>query len=137
MIVPIVLGAIMLAVIAYGIYEVRQWSRNPDLISGKQRRIRTFGFVFLLLSLGLGLNGVVNIHTPPTHHKPVTRATRLAALNWLTYWTLTVITLVPIVPLALLDARENLRRASDQRREILQEALSTVDSAPVDKPAEQ
>lgn len=134
MTVRIVLCAILIAVIAYAAFEVRLWSRKPDLISANQRRIRGFGLFFLLLSLCLGLNGTY-LRTPRTHGRPVTRATRIEALKWIGYWTLTVVSLVPIIPLALLDARENLRRASEQRRSILQEALSTTDGGSVEQPS--
>lgn len=126
MIVRIILVAIMVAVIAFAYFELRNWSAQPDLISPKQRRIRSLGFVFLLLSLGLWLNGSY-MQAPPTHQKPLTCAARLAAINWIGYWGLTFLTIVPIIPLALLDTRENLRRASEQRRSILQEALAPAE----------
>ena len=123
MIIRIILGAIMLAVLMFGAIEIRAWSTQPDLISPKQRRIRGLGFVFLLLSLGLWLNGSF-MQAPPTHQKPLTRAAKVAAITWIGYWGITFLTLVPIIPLALLDTRENLRRASEQRRNLLQEVLS-------------
>jgi hypothetical protein len=134
--VRIILIGIIACVIAYAVYEVRQWIVKPDLISGKQRRIRALGFLFLLLSLGLWLNGTY-MQAPPTHHHNLTRAARIAAINWIGYWGITFLTLVPIIPLALLDARENLRRASKERRSILQEALApgeggSTGSAPVE-----
>jgi hypothetical protein len=124
--IKIGLAAVMLAVLVFGYLEIKSWSTHPDLISPKQRRIRTLGFVFLLVSLGLWLNGTYI--KPPGHlKKPLTHEARLAAVHWIGYWGITFLTLVPIIPLALLDARENLRRASAQRRSILQEALSPSD----------
>ena len=131
MIVRIILVAIMIAVIGFAFVEVRNWTAQPDLISGKQRRIRTLGFVFLVLSIGLWLYGSY-LPAPPTHQKPLTYAAKVAAIRWIGYWAVTFLTLVPIIPLALLDARENLRRASELRRSILQEALTTSTS---DKPS--
>ena len=113
----------MLAVIAFAVVEVRSWKVNATLISPKQRRYRQLGFFYLLVSLGLWLHGTY-MQPPPTHNRPITRAAKVAAINWIGYWGLTFITLVPIIPLALLDARENLRRASQQRRDLLQEVLA-------------
>jgi len=127
MIVRIILGAIMLAVLVFGTIEIRSWSTQPDLISAKQRRIRGFGLVFLLLSLGLWLNGTF-MQAPPTHQKPLTRAAKLAAIHWIGYWGITFVSLLPILPLAWFDARENLRRASEQRRNLLQEVLAPTES---------
>jgi len=42
----------------------------------------------------------------------------VAAINWLGCWGITCLTLVPFL------ARENLRRASEQRRKLLQEVLA-------------
>ena len=116
------------AALIFGVVEIRKWVTSPELISPKQRTIRALGFVFLLVSLGLWLNGTY-IPPPQTHNRPPTRAVKEAAAYWLGYWGITFLTLVPLIPLALLDARENLRRASQLRRSILTEALAPSDGS--------
>lgn len=120
----------LLAVSCYGAWEVRRW-RTPDsraLISPRQRRLRIWGLFFLLLTLGLWLGGT---RLPTPKHGARTRAAREAALRYIGYWTVTSLAALPLIPLALLDSRENLRRLSDERRNLLQETLgSDLDDAP-------
>jgi len=118
---------LIVCAVIFAIVEVRRWSSSPDLLSQKQRRIRSAGFILLVLSLSLWLHGTY-IPDPPTHHKPLTREAKEAAAYWLGYWGFTCLTLVPIPFLAILDARENLRRASEQRRNLLQEVLAPTES---------
>ena len=118
----------MAGALFFAAVELRKWIAAPELISRKQRIIRGLGFVFMILSLSLWLHGTF-IPPPQTHHRPLTREAREAAAYWLGYWGVTFLTLVPLVPLALLDARENLRRASEQRRTILHEVLAPTEGA--------
>ncbi len=106
-------GALMLALAAvavYGVWEVRRWGTplGQETISAKQHRIRALGLLFLLLALGLWLRGTYL----PTPH------TRLALAHYIGYWMGTALAVLPLLPLALLDARENLRRALEDRRRL-------------------
>lgn len=120
MILRAVLLFSLLAVAGYGAWEVRRWGAG-DLISPFQRRIRLFGLFFLLLTLGLWLGGTY-LPDPPRH--PKTHSAREIALRYIGYWTVTVLSAVPLLPLALLDARENLRRLAAERRELYRDTLT-------------
>ncbi len=130
---PALLTLALLAVAGYGAWEVRRWrtADGPDLISPRQRRLRVWGLLFLLLTLGLWLFGTTQ---PIPRHGPKTRAEREAALRFVGYWTVTSLCALPLIPLALLDSRENLRRLADERRRLLQETLG-VDPNEVSRPS--
>ena len=111
-------GALMLAlaaVAAYGVWEVRRWGTplGRETINARQHRLRALGLLFLLLALGLWLRGTYL----PTPH------TRLALARYIGYWLATALTALPLLPLALLDARENLRRALKDRRRLRESIL--------------
>jgi hypothetical protein len=105
----------LVAVAAYGLWEVRRWGTplGGETVSAKQRRIRTLGLLFLLLALGLWLRGTYL----PTPH------TRRALAHYIGYWMWTALSVLPLLPLALLDARENLRRALEDRRRLRESIL--------------
>ena len=124
-----VLMASIVIVVAYAIYEIRLWSLRPDYVSLRQRRIRSLGLFFLLTALVLWIRATY-VPVPVVHHTHITRAAQAAAVRWLTYYMLPFLAFLPLIPLALLDARENLKRASDERRKIRMEALAALDSIP-------
>jgi hypothetical protein len=121
MILRALLVLALVIVAGYGLWEIRRW-RTPagDLVSPRQRRIRSWGLFFSLLTLGLWLGGV---GLPTPRQKPATRAEREADLRYIGYWTFTALAALPLIPLALLDSRENLRRYADERRKLFQETL--------------
>src|SRR5262249_45146158 len=120
-----VLPICMLAVLlVYGVYELRRWSTSPDVVTPRQRTIRSLGFLFLACSLGLWIYGTY-LPLPQVHRGAVTPAQREATFRWISYWGLTFLMLLPLVPLALLDARENLKRASEERRRIRIDTLTS------------
>ena len=110
-----VLALTLLAVVAYGTFEVRRWFRpaTRDLINARQKRLRAWGLFFLLLSLTLYLIGTF-FPTPRT---------KLQMLHMLIFWTATTLCALPLIPLALLDARENLRRLLTARQALAQERI--------------
>ncbi len=114
----IVRGVVMLALLlvaGYGVFETRRWRRpaTRDLINARQRTLRGWGLFLLLLTLTLFLVGTF-LPTPRT---------KLATLHALIFWTATTLCAVPLIPLALLDARENLRRLMEGRRELAQQRV--------------
>ncbi|MDQ2798091.1 MAG: hypothetical protein M3Y13_00425 [Armatimonadota bacterium] len=114
---------LLLAAAAYGVYEIRRW-RTPEgqaSLSSRQRILRSWGLFFLLLALGLWLRGTF-LPVPPSPAR--TRQERQALLRSLEYWTLTSLAALPLVPLALLDARENLRRLAAERKQNRREAMT-------------
>ncbi len=110
MIVRVVLALALLAVAGYGLSETRRWRRpaTRDLVNARQRTLRAWGLALLLLTLTLFLVGTF-LPTPRT---------KRATLHALIFWTATTLCAVPLIPLALLDARENLRRLMEGRREL-------------------
>lgn len=123
-----VLIAALLAVILYGVWEIRRWSqpKTVSLITPKQKRLRVWGLFFLLSVLGLWLGGTYL----PTPHPGDKRA----LIGWIQYWMLTVIAALPLIPLALLDWRENLRLLAENRRRLFQDTLGPLSSR-IDPPA--
>lgn len=115
MIVRGVLALALLLVAGYGVYETRRWrsAATRDLISARQRTLRAWGLLFLLLTLTLFLVGTF-FPTPRT---------KLATLHALLYWIATTLCALPLIPLALLDARENLRRLLEGRSELAQQRV--------------
>lgn len=115
------------AVMLFGVWEVRRWrsALGRELINARQRRLRAWGLVFLLLTLGLWLRGT---YLPVPH--PVSRtsspAEKQAALRYAGYLTLTVLCALPLFPLALLDTRENLRRLQAERSKLAEERTELV-----------
>ena len=105
-----VLIVALLAAAAYGLWEIRRWQTpaGRETVSARQRRIRAWGLFFLLAALALWLGGT---------SLPLPR-TRRALAHYLAYWMLVAFAVLPLIPLALLDARENLRRAQKERREL-------------------
>ena len=119
MLLRVALVLVLLAVAAYGAWEIRRWSmpESRDLISPKQRRLRLWGLFFLLAVLGLWLGGT---YLPRPH-------TRAALIGWIQYWMLTTLAALPLIPLALLDWRENLRHLAVSRKKLI---LETFDALP-------
>jgi hypothetical protein len=103
------------AVVSYGIWEIHRWGTplGRETVSPKQRLLRVLGLFFLLLVLALWLRGTYL----PTPH------TRLALARYLGYWLGTALAILPLLPLALLDARENLHRALEDRRHLRENVL--------------
>ncbi len=124
MILSALLTLALLLVLAYGAYEVRRWytPAGRDLVSPRQRRLRAWGLFLLLLTLGLWLGGTF-LPRPGVSARP-TALERQAALRFIGYWTVTVLAALPLIPLALLDARENLRRLRDERKKLFRETLA-------------
>ena len=108
----------LLAVAAFGVWEVRRWS-DPDfadVISPRQRRLRAWGLFFLLVSLGLCLRWAYL----PTPH------TRRELIEDAQYIILICLTVLPLIPLALLDWRENLRHLAESRKRLFQETIGPL-----------
>ena len=128
MITRIVLMAVILAVSAYGIYEIRTWSNDTDrsLVSHTQRRIRSIGLLLILTALALWIYGTY-IPIPHVNGANTPPAVREAAKLYVGYWMFTLMMTVPLVPLAILDTRENLRRAADERKRIFRETILLID----------
>jgi len=125
MLVRLVFCAALLAVAAYGVWEVRRWS-DPgfaDVISPKQRRLRAWGFFFLLASLGLCLRWT---YLPKPH-------TPRELIDDAQYIILICLAVLPLLPLALLDWRENLRHLSESRKRLFQETIGPL-AQPSDSP---
>ena len=117
-------AALMLALAAvasYGVWEVRRWGTpaGQEQVPPRQRRIRASGLFFLLLALALWLRGTY-LPLPPPHHLH-------AAAHYIAYWILVALAALPLIPLALLDARENLRRALEDRRRLRDSLLRPDD----------
>lgn len=115
MIVRGVLAFALLLAAGYGLAEARRWHRPATraLLSAYQRKLRAWGLFLLLLTLALFLGGTF---LPKPH-------TKLATLHALIFWTATTLCAVPLIPLALLDARENLRRLLEGRRELAEQRV--------------
>lgn len=115
------------AVLAFGVWEVRRWQSplGREIINARQRRLRSWGLFFLLLTLGLWLRGTY-LPIPHPRAKPPTPGERQAALNYIGHWTLTVLCALPLFPLALLDTRENLRRLQAERAKLAEERTGLV-----------
>ena len=109
----------LIAVAAYGLWEIRRWETpaGRDQVSPRQRRIRAWGLFFLLATLALWLRGTA---LPRPHSRP-------ALASYLAFWMLVALAALPLIPLALLDARENLRRALEDRRRLRREMLGGSD----------
>lgn len=108
-----VLSLALLALALYGLWEVRRWTTpaGQEAVSVRQRWYRSLGFLLLLLALGLWVRGTF---LPPPH-------TPLAAAHALLYWMFIVFLCLPLLALALLDMRENIARALQERRRLRQE----------------
>ena len=118
------LAVAVVAIVAYGVFEVRFW-KSPiglSMISARQRRIRGLGLSLLFLGLCFWLRGT---YIPIPHPRPGTRlrADREQALRYIGYWTFTFCLMLPLIPLAILDTRENLRKAAQERQDLLSERL--------------
>ncbi|BDI31261.1 hypothetical protein CCAX7_33120 [Capsulimonas corticalis] len=129
----IILCVCLVAAAAYGAYEIRFWrtSQGRQLISPRQRVLRSIGLFLLLAAMGLWLGGTY-LPVPLKHGPVATRAERAAALRYLAYWTLTALTALPLIPLALLDARANIQQVqgdvqevAEERRRLKQEASAS------------
>jgi hypothetical protein len=114
----LVQGGLMVAltaVVGYGIWEIHRWGTllGRETVSPKQRLLRVLGLFFLLLVLALWLRGT---YLPTPHTRP-------ALVHYLGYWLGTALAVLPLLPLALLDARENLHRALEDRRRLRENVL--------------
>lgn len=112
----IVLALGLVAVAAYGLWEVRRWGTpsGKETVSLRQRGYRSGGLILLLLILALWLHGTY-LSTP---HTP--QATEQALL----YWCSIAFLCLPLLALALLDARENIHRALQERRRLRETLFS-------------
>jgi len=123
-IVRALLAVAVVAVAAYGVFEVRFWKSalGLSMISMRQRRIRGIGLLLLFFGLCFWLRGT---YLPIPHPKPGThsRADREQALRYIGYWTFTFCLMLPLIPLAILDTRESLRKAAEERRTLMAESL--------------
>lgn len=110
----------LVAAAAYGIWEIRRWQTpaGREQVSLRQRRIRSWGLFFLITALALWLRGT---YLPLPHSKQ-------ALAHYLAYWMLVSLAVLPLIPLALLDARENLRRAMEDRRRLRASLLTPGDA---------
>jgi hypothetical protein len=139
MIIRALLAVAIVGIALYGVFELRFWTTpmGRSIVSRRQRGIRTIGLVLLLAGLGLWLRGTyipVPQARPGVHHS---RALRLQALRYVQYWTLTFCVLLPLIPLAILDTRENLRKALAERENLREERLNLAGmTEPVDKDKE-
>ena len=108
----------LLAVAAYGVWEVRRWSTPTGLevISPKQRVLRAWGLFFLLVALGLCLGWT---YIPIPH-------SRRALIRYAQYIILICLSVLPLVPLALLDWRENIRHLTASRKKLFEETLGPL-----------
>lgn len=130
------------AALAFGAWEVRRW-RTPlgrEMIGPRQRRLRAWGLLFLVLTLGLWLRGTY-LPVPRPVSRTSTPAQKQAALRYAGFLTLTVLCALPLFPLALLDTRENLRRLREERGKLIEERAELVNDlilrdAPNAKPPE-
>ncbi len=115
------------AALAFGVWEVRRWKTplGREMINARQCRLRTWGLIFLLLTLGLWLRGTY-LPIPHPRAKTPTPAERQATLDYIGYWTLTALCALPLFPLALLDTRENLRRLQAERAKLTEERTELV-----------
>jgi|GEM_PF-1083443 len=118
------LAVAVIAVAAYGVFEVRFWSSKlgQSMISGRQRRIRGIGLILLFFGLCFWFRGTfipIPHPTPGIRH----RSDREQALNYIGYWTFTFCLMLPLIPLAILDTRENLRKAAEERKQLMQESF--------------
>lgn len=125
MILRALLAIAIVGILIYGVYEVRFWRTElgRTLVTGRQHVIRSLGLVLLLAGLGLWFGGT---YIPVPQPKPGvhSRAARVAALRYIEYWTLTLCVMLPLIPLAILDTRENLKKAAAERNKLLAEQLA-------------
>ena len=108
----------LVAVVAYGVWEIRRWSTplGLEIISSRQRQLRAWGLFFLLAALGLCL-GWTYLPTPHT---------RRALIRYAQYIILICLAVLPLVPLALLDWRENIRHLAESRKKLFQETMGPL-----------
>lgn len=139
MIIRVLLAAAIVGILLYGVYELRFWGTpmGRSIVSRRQRGIRGLGLVLLITGLGMWFHGTyipVPQPKPGVHHSV---ALRRAALHYVQYWTLTFCVMLPLIPLAILDTRENLRKAIAEREKLREERLDLAGmTEPVDKDAE-
>ena len=116
----------LIALIAYGVWEVRRWSTplGLEIISPKQRLLRLWGLFFLLATLGLCL-GWTYLPTPHT---------RRELIQYAQYIILICLAVLPIFPLALLDWRENLRNLAESRKKLFQDTIGPLAQKTGDPP---
>jgi Na+/H+ antiporter NhaD/arsenite permease-like protein len=109
------LALALISAVLYGFWEVRRWKtlEPQEALSLRQRRLRLYGLFFLLLVLVLCLGGTF-LPSPRT---------KIALVHALGYWLITALAALPLVPLALLDARENLKKAMEERRRLREETV--------------
>jgi hypothetical protein len=105
-----------------GVREARRWAAEPDLLSARQRRLRSGAFFFLIAALALCLGGTY-VPNPSGPVALLTHAQKMAKLRWLEYWTATTLLALPLIALAFLDAKETLNRAREERQAVMRESL--------------
>ncbi|MCW3062270.1 MAG: hypothetical protein JWQ02_4091 [Capsulimonas sp.] len=124
----------LVAAASYGVYEIRFWrtSEGREMITPRQRRLRSIGLFLLLAAMGLWLGGTY-LAIPHKQGKVATRTERAAALRYLAYWTLTALTALPLIPIALMDARANIKQVqgdvleiAEERRRLKEEASGSL-----------
>jgi hypothetical protein len=120
--------ACMLIFVLYSVYEVRHWFGQPSVLPKRQRWIRALGLCCLLSLLVLWLCGTYM--TVPRTHGSDTRAVREVAMLWIGYGMLTFLALLALMSLALLDAREGLIRAREERRKLFRDTLLAAKGEP-------
>ena len=108
----------LLAVAAYGVWEIRRWATplGLEIISPTQRKLRAWGLFFLLAALGLCLGWT---YLPKPH-------TPRALIHYAQYIILICLSVLPLVPLALLDWRENIRHLAASRRKLFEDTLGPL-----------
>ena len=118
----IALILLLIAVAAYGVWEVRRWATplGQETTSPRQRTLRAWGLFFLLLALGLCL-GWTYLPKPQNRQELV---------GYARYIILICLSVLPLLPLALMDWRENLRRMTESRRALLAETLGRDSDTP-------
>jgi hypothetical protein len=126
MVLRVVLILALVAVVGFGIWEVRRWftPEGREMISPRQRLLRLWGLFFLLATLGLCL-GWTYLPIPQTRRQLV---------GYAQYIILICLAVLPLIPLALLDWRENLRRLAASRKKLLQETLGPLSCETADPP---
>jgi hypothetical protein len=136
MIIRTLLAVAIVGILLYGVYELRFWGTplGRSIVSRRQRGIRGLGLVLLLAGLGMWFHGTyipVPQPKPGVHHSV---ALRRAALHYVQYWTLTFCVMLPLIPLAILDTRENLRKAIAEREKLREDRLNLASlTEPMDR----
>jgi hypothetical protein len=110
------------AACVFGARELRRWATEPDLLNAKQRRLRSGALFFMLATVAMVFGGTF-LYEPPGSIAGMTAAQKVAKLHFLEYWTATALLALPLVVMAMLDVKETVNRAREERKAVIRKSL--------------